>query len=76
MHNYYNLYPQSNDDIYTNLERQKQVFRNRVWYKQERERLIEEVTQRVLERLSVSLDISDALAKIEELDRALKRLGQ
>ena len=52
------------------------MFRNRVWYKQERERLIEEVTQRVLERLSVSLDISDALAKIEELDRALKRLGQ
>ena len=76
MHNYINLYPQNNDDIYTNLERQKQEFRNRVWYKQEREKLIEEVTQRVLERLSVSLDISDALAKIEELDRALKRLGQ
>ena len=41
----------------------------------EREQLIEEITERVLARLAVSADVSQAILRIDELKRAINSLG-
>ena len=40
----------------------------------DRERLIEEITECVLARLSVSADTKNAISDIEELGKAIERL--
>lgn len=41
---------------------------------QERERLIEDITERVLSRISVTVDASDIIEEIADLRRELERL--
>lgn len=42
---------------------------------QEREKLIKEITNEVLSRISVSTDTKNAITQIDGLNEALKRLG-
>ena len=38
--------------------------------------MIDKIADRVIERLELKLDTSDALAKLEELDKMIKNLGK
>ena len=44
--------------------------------KKELEQLKEEVVEEVLARIYLTIDASDVIAKIEELDEAIKKLGK
>lgn len=43
---------------------------------QEREQLIEEITQRVLSRISVSIDAADVIKQIDEINEHIHKLGR
>lgn len=55
---------------------QKEMFKEQLYDAQFRTQIVEEVTERVLARLSLDLDISQALQQIKELEDAINRLGK
>lgn len=55
---------------------QKEMFKEQLYDAQFRAQIVEEVTERVLARLSLDLDISQALQQIKELEDAISRLGK
>ena len=55
---------------------QREMLVERINDAQFREQIVEEATQRVLSRLSVEADISQALQAIKELQDAIDRLGK
>lgn len=59
-------------DPITALQRAHERVAESCFSEKEREKLIEEVTQRVLERLSVSVDVAQAAKEIEELKNQLE----
>ena len=42
----------------------------------EREKLVKDVADEVLSRISATVDVTDIVEKIEELDKAIKKLGK
>ncbi|MBQ7776179.1 MAG: hypothetical protein IJ379_09680 [Lachnospiraceae bacterium] len=60
-----------------NLSRQCQQEKIISMYEQEQEhkRLVKEITDEILKRLSLSVDTKSAIAQIDGLNEALKRLG-
>ena len=52
------------------------MFKEQLYDAQFRTQIVEEVTERVLSRLSLDLDISQALQQIKELEDAINRLGK
>ena len=55
---------------------QKEMFKEQLYDAQFRAQIVEEVTERVLARLSLDLDISQALQQIKELEDVINRLGK
>ena len=43
---------------------------------QEHKKLVKEVADEVLSRISATVDVTDIVEKIEELDKAIKKLGK
>ena len=52
----------------------KRAYDNLLW-QDERNRLVEEITQEVLSRISATVYVSDIVDKIKELDDAINSLG-
>lgn len=46
--------------------------KNKFCAKRDREKLVEEITQKVIERLSITADVTQAVQDIEELKKALE----
>lgn len=65
----YNEYPSKEFERYI---AHQQSIRNFV----EQDRMIDKIADRVIERLELKLDTSDALAKLEQLDKTIKNLGK
>ena len=55
---------------------QKDMMKQSILDRQERERLIEDVADRVLARLSITVDAEDVINAIEDIQRRLDRLGK
>lgn len=64
------------DDVNERLEIQHRMMLNELNARQERERMIEEITERVLQRISISADFQKALMEIKELKQAIDGLCQ
>lgn len=64
------------DDVNERLDIQHRMILNELNARQEREQLIDEITERVLQRISVSVDIQKALMEIKELKQAIDSLCQ
>ena len=81
----YNNYPMSlfdrqkfvfnmTDDVNERLDIQHRMMLNELNARQERERMIEEITERVLQRISVRADTQKAKANVEELGQVIDNL--
>lgn len=58
------------------LQFQHAMFKE-LWLKsQEREKLVEDTADRVISRLSINIDATDVLSKIDELDTAISKLAK
>ena len=55
---------------------QKDMMKQSILDRQERERLIEDVADRVLARISITVDAEDVINAIEDIQRRLDRLGK
>ena len=55
---------------------QKDMMKQSILDRQERERLIEDVADRVLSRISITVDAEDVINAIEDIQRRLDRLGK
>ncbi|MBQ8502817.1 MAG: hypothetical protein IJ491_00885 [Clostridia bacterium] len=64
------------DDVNERLDIQHKMFMQELNAQREREQLIDEITERVLQRISVSVDIQKALMEIKELKQAIDSLCQ
>ena len=53
---------------------QKELMKKNYFEKREQEKMIEEITNRVLSKISFSLDTSDAIEKIKQLKKELENL--
>ena len=62
------------DDVNERLDIQHRMFLNELNAQQERERMIEEITERVLQRISVRADTQKAKANVEELGQVINNL--
>ena len=62
------------DDVNERLDIQHRMMLNELNARQERERLIEEITERVLQRISVRADTQKAKANVEELGHVIDNL--
>ena len=62
------------DDVNERLEIQHRMMLNELNARQERERMIEEITERVLQRISVRADTQTAKANVEELGQVIDNL--
>ena len=62
------------DDVNERLEIQHRMMLNELNARQERERLIEEITERVLQRISVRADTQKTKANVEELGQVIDNL--
>lgn len=62
------------DDVNERLDIQHRMMLNELNARQERERLIEEITERVLQRISVRADTQKAKANVEELGQVIDNL--
>ena len=56
------------------LQYQQKLFLNELYQKQEKERLIEEITDRVYKRIAVSTDTLDTIKRIKELEKEIDNL--
>lgn len=64
------------DDVNERLDIQHKMFMQELNAQREREQLIDEITERVLQRISVSADFQKALMEIKELKQAIDSLCQ
>ena len=55
---------------------QKDMMKQSILDREERERLIEDVADRVLARISITVDAEDVINAIEDIQRRLDRLGK
>jgi hypothetical protein len=55
---------------------QKDMMKQSILDRQERERLIEDVADRVLSRISITVDAEDVINAIEDIQSRLDRLGK
>ena len=62
------------DDVNERLDIQHRMMLNELNARQERERMIEEITERVLQRISVRADTQQAKANVEELGQVIDNL--
>lgn len=53
---------------------QKEMMKKEIFDKREKEQMIDEITNRVLSRISISLDTSDAIEKTKQLKKELENL--
>ena len=67
---------QKTGDIMLRWQYQKDMMKQSILDRQERERLIEDVADRVLARLSITVDAEDVINAIEDIQRRLDRLGK
>ena len=61
-------------DFSLRLQLQHEMMMQDYRSQQEREKLIEDTAERVLSRLSATVDVSDIIKRIDELDKALDSL--
>ena len=62
------------DDVNERLEIQHRMMLNELNARQEQERMIEEITERVLQRISVRADTQTAKADVEKLGQVIDNL--
>ena len=62
------------DDVNERLDIQHRMMLNELNARQERERMIEEITERVLQRISFRADTRKAKANVEELGQVIDNL--
>ena len=62
------------DDVNERLDIQHKMMLQEYYARQEREQLIEEITKRVLERISVRADTQMAKADVKELEQVIDNL--
>lgn len=62
------------DDVNERLEIQHRMMLNELNARQERERMIEEITERVLQRISIRADTQKAKADVKELGQVIDNL--
>lgn len=62
------------DDVNERLDIQHRMMLNELNARQERERLIEEITERVLQHISVRADTQKAKVNVEELGQVIDNL--
>ena len=62
------------DDVNERLEIQHRMMLNELNARQERERMIEEITERVLQRIFVRADTQKAKADVKELGQVIDNL--
>ena len=67
---------QNTGDIMLRWQYQKDMMKQSILDRQERERLIEDVADRVLSRISITVDAEDVINAIEDIQRRLDRLGK
>ena len=67
---------QKTGDLMPRWQYQKDMMKQSILDRQERERLIEDVADRVLARLSITVDAEDVINAIEDIQRRLDRLGK
>lgn len=61
-------------DFSLRLQLQHEMMMQEYRSQQEREKLIEDTAERVLSRLSATVDVSDIIKRIDELEKALNGL--
>ena len=61
-------------DFSLRLQLQQEMMMQEYRSQQEREKLIEDTAERVLSRLSATVDVSDIIKRIDELEKALNGL--
>ena len=62
------------DDVNDRLNIQHRMMLNELNARQERERMIEEITERVLQRISIRADTQKAKADVKELGQVIDNL--
>ena len=67
---------QNTGDIMLRWQYQKDMMKQSILDRQERERLIEDVADRVLARISITVDAEDVINSIEDIQSRLDRLGK
>ena len=67
---------QNTGDIMLRWQYQKDMMKQSILDRQERERLIEDVADRVLARISITVDAEDVINAIEDIQSRLDRLGK
>ena len=67
---------QNTGDIMLRWQYQKDMMKQSILDRQERERLIEDVADRVLARISITVDAEDIINAIEDIQSRLDRLGK
>lgn len=81
----YNNYPMSlfdrqkfvfnmTDDVNERLDIQHRMIMNELNARQEREQMIEEITERVLQRLSIQVDTQQAKKEVKGLEQVIDNL--
>lgn len=61
-------------DFSLRLQLQQEMIMQEYRAQQEREKMIEDITERVLSRISATVDVSDIIKRIDELEKALNGL--
>ena len=67
---------QNTGDIMLRWQYQKDMMKQSILDRQERERLIDDVADRVLARISITVDAEDVINAIEDIQSRLDRLGK
>ena len=62
------------DDVNERLDIQRKMMLQDYYARQERERMIEEITERVLQRISIRADTQKAKADVKELGQVIDNL--
>ena len=67
---------QKSGDIALAYAFQKEEMKRILFERQERERLIEDTADRVLSRINATVDVSDIIMRIDDLQDRINRLGK
>ena len=67
---------QKTGDIMLRWQYQKDMMKQSILDREERERLIEDVANRVLARISITVDAEDVINAIKDIQSRLDRLGK
>lgn len=58
------------------LQYQKEQWLKQLNEEREKEKLVDEITKRVIQNMSVNVDVSNAIMQIEKLNNAIKSIGK